>query len=140
MYKNEVIKKTPHFCREKQLFWFFDKKLGFYWSVSYISHNLSVFKIFTENKIPNISWKFLHCICSRFQSVVGICWTEKFHVFHYVKSPRFRSFSGLCFPVFELIKEICRVNIRSQSECGKIQTRETSTTEPFYAAFYQGFI
>ena len=49
--------------------------------------------------------------------------------FHCVKCVRIRGFSCPYFPAFELNAEIYRVNLRIQSECGKIQTRKTPDTD-----------
>ena len=51
----------------------------------------------------------------------------------YVKSVRIWSFSGPYFPLFGLNKEIYGVNIRIQSECGKILTRKTANPDTFHA-------
>ena len=52
---------------------------------------------------------------------------------HFVKRARIRSFSGPWFPVFELKSKIYSVNLRIQSECGKIRTRKTPNKDTFYA-------
>ena len=52
---------------------------------------------------------------------------------HFVKRARIRSFSGPCFPVLELKSKIYSVNLRIQSECGKIRTRKTPNKDTFYA-------
>ena len=52
---------------------------------------------------------------------------------HYIKSVRIRNFSDPHFPTFRLTKEIYSVNIRIQSQCGKIRTRKTPDTDTFYA-------
>ena len=56
---------------------------------------------------------------------------------HYqcVKSVRIRSFSGPYFPAFGLKMEIYGVNLRIQSECGKIWTRKTPNTDTFHAVY-----
>ena len=41
-----------------------------------------------------------------------------------MKSIRFRSYSGPCFPVFGLNTERYFVSLRTQSECGKIRIRK----------------
>ena len=51
----------------------------------------------------------------------------------YLKNIRIWSFSGPHFPVFGLHTEICRVNVRIQSGCGKMRTRKTPNTGTFYA-------
>ena len=48
------------------------------------------------------------------------------------KRIRIRSVSGLHFPASGLDAEICSVNLRIQSECGKIRTRRTRNTDTFY--------
>ena len=55
--------------------------------------------------------------------------------FHYVKSVRIRSFSGLHFPAFELNTEIYFANLPIQSKCGKIWTIKTPNTDTFYTVF-----
>ena len=50
-----------------------------------------------------------------------------------VKSARIRSFSGLQFLVFGLNTERYSEPLHTQSECGKIRTRDTSNTNTFYA-------
>ena len=55
--------------------------------------------------------------------------------FHCVKTVRIWSFSGPYFPAFALNMETCKVNLRIQSECGKIRTRETPNTYTFHAVF-----
>ena len=52
---------------------------------------------------------------------------------HCVESVHIRSFSGLHFPAFELNMEIHGLNLRIQSECGKIRTRKTPNTDTFHA-------
>ena len=42
------------------------------------------------------------------------------------KCPKTEFFSGTYFPTFVLNTEIYRVNLRIQSECGKMQTRKNS--------------
>ena len=51
------------------------------------------------------------------------------------KSVRIRSFSGLCFPTFELNSEIYRVNLRIRSQCRKIRTRKSPNKVTFHAVF-----
>ena len=46
---------------------------------------------------------------------------------------RFRSYSGLFFPVFALNTERYSLSLRIQSKCGKIRTRITPNTDTFYA-------
>ena len=53
---------------------------------------------------------------------------------HCKKSVRIRSFSGPCFPAFELNTERYSVSLRIQSECGKIRTRKTPNTDTLHAA------
>ena len=52
---------------------------------------------------------------------------------HCAKSPPIWSFSGPHFAVFGLNTEIYRVNLRIQSEFGKMQTRKTPNTDTFHA-------
>ena len=54
------------------------------------------------------------------------------HKLHCAKSVRIRSFSGPYFAAFRLNKERYQVSLRIQSECGKIRTRKTPNTDPFY--------
>ena len=54
-----------------------------------------------------------------------------------MKSIRILSFSGLNFLAFELNTEICRVNLCIQFKYGKIRTRKSLNTDPFYAAKIQ---
>ena len=63
-----------------------------------------------------------------------IFWLEK-RPLH--KSVRIRSYSGPCFPVFGLNKEIYSLPVRIQSECEKIQTRTTPNTDTFYAMSFK---
>ena len=58
------------------------------------------------------------------------------NIWHCVKSVWIRSFSGPYFPVFGLNTEIYSVNLRIQSECGKIQTRKTQNTDTFYTVWF----
>ena len=51
----------------------------------------------------------------------------------YVKNVRIRSFSGPYFPSFGLNTEIYSVNLRIQSNMGKIQARKTPNTHSFHA-------
>ena len=55
------------------------------------------------------------------------CWK------HCMKSVHVRSFFRPYFPVFGLNTEIYGVSLRIQSECGKIRTRKTPTTNTFHA-------
>ena len=50
-----------------------------------------------------------------------------------LKNVRIRSFSGPYFPTLELNREKYSVSLRIQPECGKIRTRKTPNTDPFYA-------
>ena len=52
---------------------------------------------------------------------------------HYVKSVRIRSVSGRHFLAFGLNTEVYSVNLRIQSEYGKMQTRKTPNTESYHA-------
>ena len=56
-------------------------------------------------------------------------------VWHYVKSVRIRSLSGLYFPTVVLNTEKYGLSLRIQSECGKIQTRKTPNTDTFHAVW-----
>ena len=51
----------------------------------------------------------------------------------WLKSVRIWSFSGAYFSAFGFNTEICRVDLRIQSECGKIGTRKYSNTYSFHA-------
>ena len=44
-------------------------------------------------------------------------------------------FSGPYFPAFELNMEIYEVDLRTQSKCGKIQTRKTPYLDTFHAVY-----
>ena len=55
---------------------------------------------------------------------------------HCVKSVEIQSFSCPYFPAFGLNTEICRVNIRIQSKCRKIQARKTPYFDTFYAVTF----
>ena len=57
-------------------------------------------------------------------------------IFQYVESARIRNFSRPCFPVFGLNTKIYTVNLRIQSECGKVRTRKFPNKNTFYAVFY----
>ena len=52
---------------------------------------------------------------------------------HCVKSVLIQSFSSLYFTAFGLNAEIYIVNLRIQSKCGKIRTRNTPNTDTFHA-------
>ena len=52
---------------------------------------------------------------------------------HCIKIVRIRNFPGLYFPAVGLNREIYSVNLRIQSECGKIPTRKTQDTATFNA-------
>ena len=52
---------------------------------------------------------------------------------HCVKSVRVRSYSGPHFFAFGLNTERYSVSLRFQSECGKIRTRKTPSTDTFHA-------
>ena len=64
-------------------------------------------------------------------SLSRACYSSN-HELHCVKSVRIQNFSGPCFPVFGLNREIYSVNIRIQSGCGKIRTRKTPNMDTFY--------
>ena len=49
-----------------------------------------------------------------------------------VKSVQIRSFSGPCFPVFELNTKIYAINLRIQSEWRKKRTRKTPYLDTFH--------
>ena len=55
--------------------------------------------------------------------------------FHSVKSVHIRSFSGPYSPAFGLNTEIYFLNLRIQSECGKIRTTETPNMDTTHAVF-----
>ena len=50
-----------------------------------------------------------------------------------MKSVRIRSYSGPYFPAFRLTTERCFVSLHIQSECGKMRTRITPSTDTFHA-------
>ena len=52
---------------------------------------------------------------------------------HCVKSVHIRSYSGPHFPAFGLNTERYGVSLRIQSECGKMRTRITPTTDTLHA-------
>ena len=52
---------------------------------------------------------------------------------HYIKSVRIRSVSGRHFLAFGLNTEVYSVNLRIQSEYGKMQTRKAPKTESYHA-------
>ena len=56
-------------------------------------------------------------------------------IYQFVKIVFIRSFSGPSFTALGLNTEIYRLNIRIQSECGKIQNRKTQTTDTFQAVY-----
>ena len=58
-------------------------------------------------------------------ATIGIC--------HCVKTVHIWSFSGLHFPEFGLNTEVYFVNLRIQSECGKIRTIKTLNMDTFHA-------
>ena len=62
-----------------------------------------------------------------------LCSHRKKADIHCVKSVLIRSYSGPYFPAFGLNTEKCGLSLRIQSECGKIQTRITPTTDTFHA-------
>ena len=53
-----------------------------------------------------------------------------------MKSVRILSYSSPHFPVFRLNTERYYVSLRIQSECGKLRTRITPTTDTFYVELY----
>ena len=62
-------------------------------------------------------------------------WNKVNGALHCVKSIRIRSYSGPCFPAFELNIEIYFVSLRIHSECEKIRTRITLNTDTFHTVF-----
>ena len=52
---------------------------------------------------------------------------------HCVKSVRIRSYSGPYFPTFGLNTQRYSASLRTQSECGKMQTRITPNQNTFHA-------
>ena len=54
---------------------------------------------------------------------------------HCVKGGHIWNFSGPGFSSFGLNTEIYRVNLCSQSKCGKMRTRKTSNTDTFHAVW-----
>ena len=59
---------------------------------------------------------------------------------HCVKTVQIRSFSGPYFPAFGLNTEIHSVNLRTQSECGKIRTRKNSVFGHFSRSGFVRFV
>ena len=51
------------------------------------------------------------------------------------KVSKYGVFSGPYFPAFELNMEIYEVNLRTQSKCGKIETRKTPYLDTFHAVY-----
>ena len=57
---------------------------------------------------------------------------------HRVKRVHIQSFSGPYFPAFRLNTYIYKVNLRIQSECGKMRTRKAQNTDTFHVvSFFQ---
>ena len=57
--------------------------------------------------------------------------TARFLLYTIWNVPKYENFSGTYFPIFGLNMEICGVNIRIKSECGKIRNRKNSLSEYF---------
>ena len=53
---------------------------------------------------------------------------------------RYSEFSGLHFPVLGLNMKIYSVNLRIQSEYGKVRTRITPKQDTFYAVGYKAMV
>ena len=56
--------------------------------------------------------------------------------FHYLKSVRIQSYSGLYFLAFRLDTERYSVSLRIQSKCGKMWTKITPNMDTFYAVIF----
>ena len=56
-------------------------------------------------------------------------------LYHCVKVSVFGGFLVRTFPVFGLNTKICRVNLRIQSECYKIRSRNTPNADTFYSVY-----
>ena len=56
------------------------------------------------------------------------------------KVSKFKVFSGLYFPIFELNTDIYSLSLRSQYEYWKIQTRKTSNSGTFHAVIFNNKI
>ena len=85
-----------------------------------VSASCQLFDISIQTKIKEL-----------FLSSESVCLQLQHKDTHCVKSIRVWSFSGLHFPAFGLNTEICGVNIRIQSKCGKIRTRKLRTKKIF---------
>ena len=59
-----------------------------------------------------------------------------YHSYRFVKSVRIRSFPGPHFPAFGLNTGRSSVFLCIQSECGKIRTRKTPSTDTFHAVLH----
>ena len=59
------------------------------------------------------------------------CLPASIVMIHCVKSVRIRNYSGTHFPTFELCTERYSLSLRIQSECGKIRTKITPSTDTF---------
>ena len=80
----------------------------------------------------------LSCVLTRTTNIYesdGIANRTIVTLFHYVKSVRIRSNSGLYFPAFGLNTERYPVSLRIQTERGKIRTWITPNTDTFHEVF-----
>ena len=85
----------------------------------------------------NAAFFFAKYICDDINALIR---SLKFHnelkeinIIHCVKSVRIRSYSGPHFSAFGLNTERCRVSLRIQSRCRKMQSRITPNTDTFHA-------
>ena len=60
-------------------------------------------------------------------------WSQKLALCHCVESVLIRSYSGPHFSAFGLNTQKYSISLRIQSECGKMRTRITPTTDTFHA-------
>ena len=103
----------------------------------------------TNASIQKKNWPTSHFFLrSNFSQIIQSCMEKSFSKVFYQtlklillcakinttrKMSVFGVFSGLNFPAFGMNKEIYKVNLRIQSECGKMHTRKTPNTDNFHA-------
>ena len=103
----------------------------------------------TNASIQKKNWPTSHFFLrSNFSQIIQSCMEKSFSKVFYQtlklillcakinttrKMSVFGVFSGLYFPAFGMNKEIYKVNLRIQSECGKMHTRKTPNTDNFHA-------
>ena len=103
----------------------------------------------TNASIQKKNWPTSHFFLrSNFSQIIQSCMEKSFSKVFYQtlklillcakinttrKMSVFGIFSGLYFPAFGMNKEIYKVNLRIQSECGKMHTRKTPNTDNFHA-------